>query len=855
MNAITLNDSWFFKSTEASDWLPAQVPGCVHTDLLREQQIPDPFYGTNEHRLQWIDKQNWEYKCSFLASPELLAEQHQQLVFQGLDTYADVYLNGVHLLAADNMFRCWKVDVTGKLIAGSNELYIIFRSPIHEDLPKLRALGYPLPASNDQSQLGGLGEERVSVFARKAPYHYGWDWGPRFVTSGIWKPIELVGWTAVQIEDVYIEQISVTEQEAVLQAHITLHSHAQGKTQITVKTENMSWQLEAELVEGEQQLVIPITIASPKLWWCRGLGEAHRYTFQVEVSSEQLGMLHETNASVVTGLRSVKLVRKSDEQGSGVSFYFELNGIAVFAKGANHIPNDSFITEVSADRYRAEVIAAVEGNMNMLRVWGGGVYEADIFYDLCDEYGIMVWQDFMFACSMYPGDEAFLESIKHEAIDNVKRLRNHPSIVLWCGNNEIDSAWAHYDEHAGWGWKQNYNAEQREKIWSDYESIFHHLLPSVVGELHASVDYWPSSPLVSLTGDKNQHAHPLTNEGDIHYWGVWHNVEPFENYQLKIGRFMSEYGFQSFPEYRTIRGFAEENELDIYSDVLLAHQKNGNGNRLIKEYMDIYMKQPNDFQSFLYLSQVLQADAMKMAIEAHRRRMPYCMGSLYWQINDCWPVASWSSIDYYGRWKAVHYYVRRSFAPLLLSAQEQEDQLQLYLVSDRLLSESGQLTVQLYSLAGQLLSESRKAVSSPVNTSQLVESLSMTDLLAGHEKQNVMLAATWESEAGETVTCTHYFVKNVELQLLKPNFVVQEQHTELQTTVTIQSDVVAKGVVLVAEQDGVWSDNYFDLVPGKPHTVTFMKYEGGSNYAPATSGKLQVSSMASLGVAAEQGVK
>jgi len=836
-------DSWSFKATKDETWMPAQVPGCVHTDLLKQGRIPDPFYGTNEHDLQWIDKIDWEYKSSFEASEAFMKEEIKELHFHGLDTYANVYLNDQLIVEADNMFRIWRVDVSDKLKDGKNELKIVFRSPIQEDLPKLRALGYRLPASNDQSVLGGLGEDQVSIFARKAPYHYGWDWGPRFVTSGIWRPVELVAWSGVLIRDVYIDQLHVTNEEAKLIARVQLDSTVTGKHALQLTTEDMRWNLQAELQPGTHELSMPIVIDNPKLWWSRGLGDAHRYTFTVEAVAEQEGGSYTSLMQVKTGLRSVKLIRERDAVGTGASFYFELNGVPVFAKGANHIPNDSFITEVTEERYRAEVLAAAEANMNMLRVWGGGIYEPNVFYDLCDEYGIMVWQDFMFACSMYPGDEHFLQNVKQEAIDNVKRLRNHPSIVLWCGNNEIDSAWAHYDEDAGWGWKKAFSAELREKLWSDYEKIFHELLPSVISELHASVEYWPSSPIVSLTGNKEQHGNPDTNEGDMHYWGVWHNVEPFENYQIKLGRFMSEYGFQSFPEYRTIRSFAEEDELDISSKVMKAHQKNGDGNRLIKQYMDIYMKQPASFKSFLYLSQVLQADAMKMAIEAHRRKMPYCMGSLYWQMNDCWPVASWSGIDYYGRWKALHYYAKRSFAPLLISAQEEHDQLHVYIVSDRLAPSKGVLWLELFNTSGKLIRTTSKEAISPANSSQLSESISIAALLDGQRKEEVVLVITWIGEDGERVSYEHYFVKNQQLELKKPTIVVKEEHAEEGTVITISSDVVAKQVVLIAEHEGMWSDNYFDLIPGKPHTVTFMRYDGSAQYRHAQAGSITVQSM------------
>lgn len=379
----------------------------------------------------------------------LLSQQHLELVFDGLDTYADVYVNEQHVLSADNMFRVWTANVKSVVKASGNILRIRFRSPINEDLPKLEKLGYALPASNDQSDVGGLGDKRVSIFARKAPYHYGWDWGPRFVTSGIWREVRLEGWTDIRINDVFIQQNEVTAASASLTAVVEVESAQSIETIIRVGTEGQNWEQAVTLKPGVQTVEVPISIAEPKLWWSRGLGDPHMYSFHTEVIQGEQAVAEST---VRTGIRSIRLVRDKDE--AGASFYFELNGVAVFAKGANHIPNDSFITEVTRERYLHEIVSAAESNMNMLRVWGGGFYEEDVFYELCDEYGLLVWQDFMFACSMYPGDEAFLNSVKHEAIDNVKRLRNHPSIVLWCGNNEIDSAWAHYIEDGGWGWKK-----------------------------------------------------------------------------------------------------------------------------------------------------------------------------------------------------------------------------------------------------------------------------------------------------------------------------------------------------------------------------------------------------------------
>ncbi|MFD1135187.1 beta-mannosidase [Paenibacillus urinalis] len=838
---LLLND-WTFKSCEGEEWLPAVVPGCVHTDLLRNGQIPDPFYGTNEKLVQWIDKKDWEYKTLFDIPNELMEKEHIELVFNGLDTYAEVFINDKHVLSADNMFRTWEADIKPYAKSEGNKLRIVFRSPINEDLPKLEALGYALPASNDQSEVGELGNKRVSIFARKAPYHYGWDWGPRFVTSGIWREVELRAWTGVRVADLYIHQQVVTKEAAALTAILEITADQPGDRVIRIATEQGEWSEKVSLVPGLQKVEIALNLKNPKLWWSRGLGEAHLYTFTAEVLDQDAGTAL-AEASVKTGLRSIRLVRDKDEYGR--SFYFELNGVPVFAKGANHIPNDSFVTEVTRERYRHEIESAAASNMNMLRVWGGGIYEQDVFYELCDEYGILVWQDFMFACSMYPGDEAFLTSVRHEAIDNVKRLRNHPSIALWCGNNEIDSAWAHYNEDAGWGWKKDYTHEQREKIWADYEAVFHKLLPEVLSELVPGTDYWPSSPIVSVTNDINQHASTSSIEGDVHYWGVWHNTEPFENYNIKLGRFMSEYGFQSFPEHKSVLRYATESDLELTSEVMRAHQKNGDGNRLIKEYMDMYMTEPKDFPSFLYMSQVLQADAMKMAIEAHRRNRPFVMGTLYWQMNDTWPVASWAGMDYYGNWKALQYYAKRSFADEMISIDGTKDnQVDFYLLSDLLSPLEGELQIRVVDFDGTVHHTETHAVSNPGNATNLVLSLSLAELLQGHDPERTTAVAELLVNGQVVDVQRHYFVPFKDLKLGAAEVKITEVEGPDGTRFVLESNMLAKQVWLDSEVEGVFSDNFFDLLPGEVKEVSFASRTYGEQaFAAASPGKVVVRSM------------
>lgn len=834
-------NQWSFKACDESEWRKAQVPGTVHTDLLKHGIISDPFYGTNEHDLQWIDKKDWEYESKFTLPESWQDYSRIELIFDGLDTYADVFVNGKQVLTANNMFRAWSVEVKDLLQLGENVVRVRFRSPLKEDLPKLERLGYDLPAPNDQSELGGLEDRKISVFARKAPYHYGWDWGPRFVTSGIWREVRLTGWNGPRLTDLHIRQHEVNERMAKLSAVVEIDASEVWQGNLEISGDGNTWVREVELEPGRQSVELEIEIPAPQLWWCRGLGEPSMYEFSATL---RCGDEAVSRRNVRTGLRSIRLIRDKDAEGT--SFRFELNGVPVFAKGANHIPNDSFIPEVTAERYRHEIASAAESNMNMLRVWGGGIYEEDVFYDLCDEYGLLVWQDFMFACSMYPGDEAFLQSVAQEAEYNIKRLRNHPCIALWCGNNEMDSAWAHYDEHGGWGWKKNYSQLQREKIWADYEAIFHELLPEAVERLGGGVAYWSSSPLCEITGDERQHATKVSGEGDVHYWGVWHAVEPFSNYNERVGRFMSEYGFQSFPELSSVLSYATEEQLELESEVMLAHQKNGRGNQLIKEYMEQYLPEPRDFKSFLYMSQVLQAEAIQIAIEAHRRNKPFCMGTLYWQMNDCWPVASWAGMDYYGRWKALQYTVRRSFREVIMSVDGAlEDTLTVHAISDLRDNLNAELRMALYDFSGTLLHEDSQPICISADSSAVISQVSVADFLSEWDRESTVLYVSLVSGGHVLDSRNVYFTASRDLKLPEAGVSVKEIPGSGGSRFTLETDALARQVWLQAEEEGIFSDNYFDLIPGVPVTVEFRRRSGsgGEAFVPGSPGNISVRSM------------
>ncbi len=803
-----LDGAWSFRQSSETDWLPATVPGTVHTDLMANGKIEDPFFRLNEHDVQWVDKVDWEYKTTFTADKTLLNRDKIDLDFKGLDTYADVYVNDEKVLEADNMFREWTVDIKPVLKEGENEVRVLLRSPIVEGTRKYDAQGYVIPVSdNDLAEIGQVeGGKKVSIYTRKAGYHFGWDWGPRLVTSGIWRPVYIKAWDLAKIEDLQIIQHEVKEDLATFTAVFEIDA-LQKKT-VNLSVENDGGQLASssvQLKQGIHKYNVDFQIENPQLWWTNGLGEPYLYNISGKLKIKDF----EVSENTRIGIRTLELVREKDDDGT--SFYFKLNGHPVFMKGANYIPNDVFLPRVTDENYRKVIETAKESNCNMLRVWGGGIYENDIFYDLCDEAGILVWQDFMFACAMFPGDDVFLENVKQEAIDNVKRLRNHPSIAMWCGNNEILAAWK------GWGWEKAERAksdENADKIWQAYVDIFHKILPDVVKEYDPQRSYWGSSPSSGLGVPAD-----LEN-GDEHYWGVWWGKEPFETYATHLARFMSEYGFQSFPEMASIEKYAVSEDYDIFSDVMKSHQRSSIGNGTIEYYMDQEYKKPKDFESFLYVNHVLQAEGIKFGLEGHRRAMPYCMGSLYWQINDVWPVASWSSTDYYQKWKALQYYVKKGFAPVLVSPYIDGAKLRVGIVNDRLEKVNAELYLRLMDFDGQVIWEEASLVEIPANSSDDYFDVNRWEFTYRKNLQNLVFTAELR-ENGEVISKNNfYFRPYKELKVPTPKLEYAVMKADDGFTIDIKTDKLAKNVYLqIGKEEGFFSDNYFDLLPGEGTSV------------------------------------
>jgi beta-mannosidase len=806
-------EGWKFKQARAYNWYPATVPGVVHGDLINNRLIEDPFFRLNERGVQWIDKEDWIYETVFDTNEELLQKEHIRICFEGLDTYADVTLNGEKILSANNMFRRWEADVKPHLKAKGNRLQVYFHSPVKIAMPEWEALPFQYRSSNDQSENGGLFDRKVGVFVRKAGYHFGWDWGPRLVTSGIWRPVRLEGWDEARIEDVHYIQTSVSEKEAHIEVMVEIWADEAWNDAAVLlfnRTDNrMEDEQRVRLIRGWNKAPLSFKIKKPRLWWTNGLGEAFLYGFSAQL---KLGKRTIDTKEQKLGLRSIRLVTRPDD--AGERFCFELNGTPLFAKGANYIPCDNLPTRVTDSIYEKTVRDAADANMNMLRVWGGGIYENDLFYDLCDQYGILVWQDFMFACALYPAEGDFLENIRLEAIDNVRRLRNHSCIALWCGNNECLDAWFN------WNWKATYdkqNPAYSDIIWKQFKDLYFVTLPEVVAAYHPGVAYRKSSPYSDDAGTRNHTV------GDMHYWEVWQGLKPLSEFKRERSRFFSEYGFQSFPEFESIKKYAPEpQDWEVTSEVMMAHQRGGmSANNRIRDFLMEEYRQPKDFRSFVYMSQLLQADAIKTAMEAHRRDKPYCMGSLVWQHNDCWPVASWSSRDYYGRWKAQHYFTVKSFADLLVSPVEKDGELQIDIVSDRLKPSSGTLSVQLIDVNKGIINRQEIKITVPPNAGISAWKGRADSLLAGLNRTNILLHVEYADANGKRYENNLFFAKHKEINYPKARinrtFVPVTGGFEL----TITSDTFARGVfVSLNGKDDFISDNYMDLLPGRGATIT-----------------------------------
>lgn len=791
---IEIKQGWEFRQSGKDAWYPSVVPGTVHSDLFSNELIPDPFYSCNEKKLQWIGETDWVYRVAFQVDKGLLEKKNIQLVFEGLDTYAAVYLNGEIILSANNMFRKWEVDCRDNLKEGDNLLEIHFQSALQRFNEDSLALGYPLP--------GGQW-----VFARKAAYHFGWDWGPRFITCGIWKPVYLEAWEDHLPMDAYLTTGYVDKSRAGLTAILEIKSEVEESVLVKISDKNgkVYARETINLTIGESRYKVDFDIQDPKLWWTNGLGDPFLYDFIIELGTKE-GLIY--RKEIPYGIRTLEVIDETDEHGSPLMVM--LNGHPVFMKGANYIPQHSFLPNVTAENYERTISMAKESNMNMLRVWGGGVYEKDLFYELCNRNGILVWQDFMFACAMYPGDDDFVENVKEEAVQQVKRLRKFSNLALWCGNNESDEGWHN------WGWQRTHNIslEDSARIWNGYQKIFHEILPDIVNEYDPSRYYLSSSPLFGWGRSES------LKHGSAHYWGVWWGRQPFEVYLEKIPRFMSEYGLQAMPSLSAIRSFTPGGEEFLFSETLQCHQKHPTGYENIEIYLKNENLNPRNLKEFIYYSQLIQAKGIGMAIEAHRRAKPYCMGTLYWQLNDCWPVVSWSGTDLYGNRKALQYMVKQLFDDILVSALIRNNNLEVYLVSDRLEDTEGKLEIQLVNFNGLWTPVIERNITIPANSSIPVYQIDIDSLFSGLDKTTNLIDLKFQTKNSRNYRNIVFPVSYGNLSLPKAEFTWNIKKKKNGYEVELTSSSFAAFVQLYLSQDhAVFHDNFFHLLPGEKRKV------------------------------------
>jgi len=787
--------------------LRVEVPSVVQQSLYENGLIPNPYHGTVENDLLWVSDHLWDYTLHFDVDKNLLEKDVVELVFDGLDTYAEVSLNGEKLFFADNQFRIWSRRVNDILKEKDNLLEVNFVRYDSTQMALYEAHHPTLP-------------EKYAV-SRKAPYQHGWDWAPKYKNVGIWKPVRLVGWDEARLENAYIVTKSANEGKAELALHLDFNTF---KT-----TDGFDYEVDVffdgKQIDGflikssgeKQHSIIDLIVERPVLWWPNEMGEQPLYDFEVRLLKE--GKLLDSK-SFKSGIRTFEMVDEPDSIGR--AFYFKVNGEPMYAKGANYIPEEMIETWTDKDKTLELLQQAKEAHFNMLRVWGGGIYPSDDFFNICDSLGILVWEDFMYAGTMYPYNEAFLDNARIEAEEQIRRLASHPSLALWCGGNEISEG------YYNWGWQKslNWSDEDDKAIKEGYDELFESLLPQTVDVFDGTRPYWPSSP------SKGWGRPESLTEGDVHYWGVWWGELPFEMYREKVGRFNSEYGYQSYPDIKTLKDAADgaldtlfEHKGDnLYQQIcdntfLNAHEKHVRGIRQVNDFIEKYYPSPKTFEDYVYLSQLSQAYGMETAIESHRMAKPYNMGTLYWQLNDAWPVISWSSIDYYGRPKALQYKLKTLYAPVLLSLDNQSGKV--FITSDKLQNTKGILNVSINDFYGNKLFEQNVDVELEANENKAFAIDGLAKMLSQVEKNKVYIKLELYEKEKTVAERFCYLVYPKDLDLPKSDIEIKTSKEGDKYILYVKSKNFAKDVCITSDVNGSFSDNYFDLEPGVTKQVTF----------------------------------
>ncbi|MFO8018972.1 MAG: glycoside hydrolase family 2 protein [Promethearchaeia archaeon] len=834
---ISLDGQWTLKHPNKDINIDIEVPGSVYEALINENIIDDPFYGEKEHDTAWVYKSEWQICLEFEVEQDFLEYQRILLQFSGIDTISRVFLNDNSLGYTEDMFLGYNFNVSKLLKPGRNELEVFIKSPTRVAKQRIKKYGTKL---RTYKALPGV------PYLRKAQYSFGWDWGPWLPDMGIWKSVKLIGSDGVKIDGVQVIQdfhynqnpLGIKDQNDIPKIHVD-----QVELEIRIQLQNEETKrfpsnlncevglkdkenliISESLVVENNNIVFNFPLDSPHLWWTHDLGDPYLYEMVIILKK---GSKVIDRKRLRIGLRDINLIRESDEWGE--TFYFLLNGVPVFAKGANWVPIDSFIPRgKKLGLYEMNISYAKEANMNMLRVWGGGIYEDDAFYDLCDQHGILVWQDFPFACSLYPTHESFFELVEKEAIYNIERLRNHPSLALWCGNNEIEMFYIAY-----LGLSLIFWPPKVIRFRKAYKKMFEDLLPSLVNKFDPTRDYWPSSPSNGGTHKKSGLINGSNNPdmGDSHFWKVWHRSAPFTAYRDFDSRFMSEYGFESFPSIKTIKQFCPEEQYDFFSPIMENHQKNAAGNKKIKDYMERRFEIPENFRDQVLLSQITQAEAIEYGVEHWRRNRNqfHCMGSLYWQLNDCWPVASWSSFDYYGRWKALHYIAKRVYKPFFASVKECPEKVEFWITNDYKEKRKGFLEWKIMNAGGKSLFSGEESLIIPPCSSEKLKTIDVSKFNCTKEKKrsHIIFYKLYESSKGQSLLYHGFrlFDQPKYFPLKDPHikYGITKLSTDKSTfeyKVSLTTKEIALYVFFYSENlDFIASDNYFSMEKGETREI------------------------------------
>jgi len=787
MQTCTLNGTWQLSAGHRSlESVDMQIPGTVLSGLLAAGKIKDPFYRTNEDATRALFWKDYVFTRTFDVDEELLAQQHIVLVCEGLDTLAEISINGTFLAKTDNMHRTWKFQAKKLLHPGKNEIQIVFRSVLRfiED--------YPYEAHKKINYIP-CGSMKGNQLLRKAHSMFGWDWGPQTIDAGIFRDIYLQGYSHARIEDIRIHQQHA--KNVSVQTSITLSESVPGqKLCVELSEDGADKPLQTKLCKTNADGVaaVDFVIENPKLWWPNDYGDQPLYIVRTTLLDEDGTSLESIIRRI--GLRTLTISQEKDEWGN--EFAFCVNGVKIFTRGGNYIPDDCLYTRITEKKLDYILESCRRAHFNCVRVWGGGYYPSDAFYDLCDEKGLIVWQDLMYACNVYDVTDAFAENCRQETYDNVRRLRHHASLGLWCGNNEIESAWDH------WGDFQ----KETPYLRADYIRLFEEVLPKAVQEADGETFYWHSSPSSGGCFDNPDDA----NRGDTHYWDVWHGQKPFTDYRKYFFRFCSEFGFQSFPCAKTVNSFTLEDDRNIFSRVMESHQKNDAANGKMLYYLSENLRYPKDLTHLLYASQVLQGMAIKYGVDHWRRNRGRCMGTLYWQINDDWPAPSWSSIDYFGRWKALHYMAQKFYAPHAVSMTLEDHRCHVYFSNESFETTEYSLTLSIRDLSGNVLETYETKGNSPAFSAietAVVDICSWED-----QKDDVFLEAVIHTKDQKVLKDVETLVPYKYLNLKNPVISTEAEETNDAFILHISSDCFAPFVALdFDDADVIFSDNFFHL--------------------------------------------